>query len=158
MCRYALKDYKSHFACFDCRKMFKKAPLVDWAKQNGLERAYTKLINAPHGHLLKKAEQAVGITFEELRDRYLNDVATCPDCGSQMAPMGWDFRPPKRSKTEEWQIIELLYNNGFAFQGCGCYVGYSPPSKLRELPEFFKRHERLTEGEALLAKISSRQK
>jgi hypothetical protein len=29
MCRYAHQVYKSHFACFHCRKMFRQAPLSD---------------------------------------------------------------------------------------------------------------------------------
>lgn len=31
MCRYAFKGpYKRHFACFACRKGFKRPPLTDW--------------------------------------------------------------------------------------------------------------------------------
>ncbi len=32
MCRYAGKRYKNHFACFRCRKGFKRQPVSEWPK------------------------------------------------------------------------------------------------------------------------------
>lgn len=153
MCRYSFKEYKSHFTCFSCRKMFKKTAIIDWAKQKGLKHAYLKLSKTPIGILLTKYENEFGTTYHAMRDSYLAEVSTCPQCGKEMAAMGYDFRPPKNSSIEEWQIIEILYNNGFAFFGCGCDVGYKPPKLMRDLPEFFRSHGRLSEGQKLLEKI-----
>jgi uncharacterized FAD-dependent dehydrogenase len=46
MCRYALKTYKPHFACFDCRKVFKKTPIEDYLKQRGDDFAYWQLVKS----------------------------------------------------------------------------------------------------------------
>jgi hypothetical protein len=133
--------------------MFKKTAIVDWAKQKGISEAYLKLSKTPKGMLLDKYKKEFGTTYEEIRDKYLEEVSNCPQCNNKMAAMGYDFRPPKSSSIEEWKIIEILYNNGFAFIGCGCDVGYTPPKLIRDLPNFFKQHERLSEGEKLLEKI-----
>jgi hypothetical protein len=36
MCRYAFKDYKPHYACFDCRKTFKRRHLSDFEETKEL--------------------------------------------------------------------------------------------------------------------------
>ena len=37
MCRYAMIKYKSHYACFECRKTFKRRLLCDIEDKDGLE-------------------------------------------------------------------------------------------------------------------------
>jgi hypothetical protein len=152
MCRYAFKDYKSHFACFDCRKTFKKTSITDWTKQKGLDYAYKKLLRDWATKNRKRTEEEVGTTYEKIRDIYLEDVATCPQCGGTMAAMGLDFKAPKNAATEEWEVLRVLYDHGFAFHGCGCSVGYAPPKKISGLSEFFREHGRISEGERLLAR------
>ncbi len=44
MCRYAYKTYKTHFACFECRKVFKKTPIEDYLKQQGNDFTYWQLV------------------------------------------------------------------------------------------------------------------
>ena len=71
--------------------------------------------------------------------------------------MGLDFRPPKKTDKEAWEIINQLYDNGFAFKGCGCFVGYSPPLNVSEIPTWLEKHSRKSESETLLALFKSRQ-
>lgn len=80
----------------------------------------------------------------------------CPDCARPMADMGLDFRAPSREDQEAWRILEVLYENGFSFHGCGCGTGLIPPQTLRELPGWLAGHRRRSEGEALLEKIQAR--
>lgn len=151
MCRYAEKEYKSHFACFDCRKAFKKTAMVDWVQQKGLASAYATMMRSGN---LKLAEKRLGRTYKSIRDEYLKEVADCPQCGKEMAAMGLDFKAPKNTAIEQWQIVRVLYDHGFAFHGCGCNVGYRPPTKLSGLEDFFEEHGRVSEGAKLLRKIA----
>ncbi|MBS0657879.1 MAG: hypothetical protein JSR82_06480 [Verrucomicrobia bacterium] len=155
MCRYVTHDYKSHFVCFDCRKAFKKAPLPDWARQRGLDSACHQLASARGARARPQVEQRVGTTYDQLRATYLHEVGTCPQCRAPMAAMGLDFRAPKRADLEAWEIIRQLHAFGFAFVGCGCSVGYLPPTRLREVPDFLRHHQRPTEAEQLLARLAS---
>lgn len=153
MCRYAETNYKSHFACFDCRKAFKKVSIDDWSEQKGLDYAYRKL--AQNRCLSdRQAEEEFGTTYASLRDRYIQDVAICPQCGGTMAAMGLDFRAPKTEAIEEWEVLRVLYEHGFAFHGCGCSVGYTPPRKLNGLAAFFREHERRSDGLLLLERLN----
>lgn len=157
MCRYAVKNYKSHFACFSCRKAFKKTPIDDYVQHQGLDSAFakiTRVYGSPPRR--REVEAELGITYQQIVDQYLKDVSVCPECAGPMAAMGLDFRPPAKADEEAWQIIATLYEHGFAFRGCGCSVGYAPPEHLRELPEWFKQHRRQSEGEKLLEQISQR--
>ena len=159
MCRYAFKTYKSHFACFDCRKAFKKPPIEDYAKQNNLNDALSKIVNVYHSqNLRKRKENELGITYDEIEAKYLEDVSSCPQCGAKMAAMGLDFKAPKQKDIEAWTIISKLYNEGFAFKGCGCSVGYAPPSKLSQLPQWLNEHCIKSNGEKLLESISTKEK
>ena len=157
MCRYAFTDYKSHFACFSCRKTFKKIAIVDFVKRRGLDRAYEKLswVHTDTAQR-RKLQEEFGTTYDEIRALYFREVGACPHCGQTMAAMGLDFRAPSMADHEAWTIIETLYEHGFAFMGCGCSVGYAPPKKLSDLQEFFSEHERRSEGEELLAAISGK--
>lgn len=67
-----------------------------------------------------------------------------------MALMGLDFKAPKSRDKESWEVISLLYNNGFSFKGCGCYVGYFPPKKVKDVEEWLIAHKRQSEAEKLL--------
>ena len=154
MCRYAFHTYKSHFACFTCRKAFKKVALDDYVEHIGLKAAYTKILAAFHSPpRRRKVEAELGISYEQLRDRYLSDVSVCPQCQGQMAAMGLDFRSPPKHDVEAWSIIQELHEHGFAFKGCGCNVGYTPPRKKIEVTEWLRRHSRKTVGEELLEAI-----
>jgi len=158
MCRYAVKNYKSHFACFSCRKAFKKTPLSDYVVHKGLDTALAKIMRVYHTPPRRlEVEAEIGISYEQIVDQYLKDVSVCPECAGPMAAMGLDFRPPARADEDAWQIIAVLYEHGFAFKGCGCGgLGYAPPQRQRDLPEWLKQHCRQSEGEKLLEKFSQR--
>ena len=157
MCRYAVHTYKSHFACFSCRKAFKKTALDDYVEHVGLKAAYEKIL-AVYGSppQRRKIEAKLGISYDEIEERYLSDVSICPQCGERMAPMGLDFRPPPKRNEEAWDIIRTLYEHGCAFTGCGCSVGYTPPARKAELPGWLKQHTTQSEGERLLEAIARR--
>jgi len=157
MCRYGFKLYKSHFACFHCRKAFKKTALEDWASHNQLGSALHDIFKVfGSDNRRTRVEEKFGITYEQIEKQYLEAVSVCPECGNRMAAMGLDFKAPKKSDREAWTIIRNLYEHGFAFRGCGCYVGYEPPRKVREVPRWLaEQNDKFckSEGERLLAAI-----
>lgn len=62
-----------------------------------------------------------------------DEPATCPDCGREIHWMGRSFRPPRKSDTQQWKKVKLLYAYGFRFVGSG-----STPA----LPDRFQDVER----------------
>ena len=154
MCRYAYKNYKTHFVCFACRKQFKKASLDDWAAQHGDEHLLKGLYELHREP--EASRKRWGTTLKELTERYVEELGGCPECRGRMARMGLDFRPPKRTDTEAWWILEQLYEHGYAFTGCGCSVGYAPPARRADVPAFLAASGRSSEGERLLASIAAR--
>ncbi|MTI29256.1 hypothetical protein [Xanthovirga aplysinae] len=130
MCRYAFKTYKIHFACFDCRKSFKKAPIEDLAIQNGdwedYKEVFWNISSGKNKKLLKENPEKV----EYLTEKYKNRKEKCPECGGLMADLGLDFKAPKKDKVKEWEIIRGLYRSGKTFYSCGCDgIGYVPKDK-----------------------------
>lgn len=159
MCRYAFKDYKSHFACFPCRKSFKKAPIRDFFAQRGRDLAYDRLSRIHQPTEPQRYQRVVtefGTDLPTMQAEYLEAVSVCPQCGGEMAAMGLDFRAPPMDDGEAWTIVHALYEHGFAFFGCGCSVNYRPPERRSGLPEFLRTHSKQTDGERLLATIASR--
>jgi hypothetical protein len=121
MCRYAqYGPYKRHFACFDCRKGFKRAALA-------------------------RIEGTV------------DDPAPCPDCGKPMANMRLDFKPPKRSHLEHWEVVAFLFRQGFAYGSCGCGGPGFRPSRWSEVAAFLESHRCRSAGELLAAKFAARE-
>ncbi len=131
MCRYAFKTYKSHYACFDCRKTFKRPPLVDLAKQNGDLENLKKTLWNRRTKETKKFRKENPELVKTLEDRYVNKEEKCPDCGKAMAHVGLDLRVPKRHKVKEWKILEGLYKSGRSFSSCGCNGIGSFPKTMR---------------------------
>lgn len=130
MCRYGEHVYKPHFACFDCRKVFKKAPVEDFLKQRNMLHVYQRLWSVHFREKLRtEVEKEVGTTFEALQEMYQEQIATCPQCGGQMANMGRDFKAPKQTNVKAWKIIKGMYTTGYSFHTCGCSgPGYVPES------------------------------
>lgn len=128
MCRYGWKIYKPHFACFRCRKVFKKAPIQDYLKQKELLDVYYKLLRAQRDAKGRQAfEEHYGVTLVELEGRYSADVGKCPQCGGEMADLGYDFRAPKQRDVKAWRMIEQMFELGHVFRTCGCNgFGYVP--------------------------------
>jgi hypothetical protein len=85
-----------------------------------------------------------------------SDPAPCPDCGRPMADMGLDFKPPKRSAVEHWEVVEFLYQRGFAYHSCGCGGPGFRPSRWADVPGFLESHRCRSAGELLVAKFAAR--
>lgn len=115
MCRYAWHNYRDHFACFDCRKAFKY-----WQSGECDEQAFRR----------------------KQRQRRVPREIVCPDCSKPMTDMGLDFKAPRKTAAKAWKILEILAHEGFTFHGCGCDVGFTPPRKLREVPQWLEEHRR----------------
>lgn len=129
MCRYAWHNYRDHFACFDCRKAFKY-----WQWEPANETSFT-------------TRQKLGHFPREI---------VCPDCQQPMVDMGLDFKAPPRKDTQQWEIMRALHEHGFTFHSCGCYVGFTPPKSLREVPDWIEQHRKKSAGEKLLEKYDAR--
>ncbi len=114
MCRYAFHKYKDHMACFHCRKTFKQ-----W--------------------LWKPRKQESCQSVQRLEPDPRDSL--CPQCAQPMANMGLEFRAPKKTEAEAWDVLAFLYERGFAFRGCGCDAGgYVPPKRVRDIPAFLEAH------------------
>ncbi len=143
MCRYGNKTYKPHFACFNCRKSFKKTPIEDYLKQKNKFEAYKKLsIKQNNPNVVKQLEQKFETSLSTLKEMYLNDISTCPDCGNEMADLGLDFKAPKKNAVKAWKRIEGMYHVGHCFHTCGCSgFGYVPRDKTEYLQYLSNRLE-----------------
>lgn len=121
MCRYVIKNYKPHYACFTCRKVFRKVRIDDYFKQRRQHHVFSHLGRMSH---LKKRFQELeaiyGVTLQALSDKYHSDIQKCPQCGENMANMGLDFRAPNREAKKAWKIIQSMYTYGRRFHSCGC--------------------------------------
>lgn len=108
MCRYGITAYKPHYACFECRKTFKRRLLVDVDKDSAYNSAHE---NQPY---------------------------KCPECGGLTANMGLDFESPKKTDVKAWNHIQSLFEAGITFHSCGCSgPGYIPKDQ-ESLIEFLK--------------------
>ncbi|WP_278351949.1 hypothetical protein [Chryseobacterium gleum] len=126
MCRYAGKTYKSHYACFKCRKSFKQADSSDILRRIKKEKIY---------HEPGKTIRNVGYVFTKVETKELQKIVSeienrtikCPECSNMMADLGKDFKAPKKIAVKEWKIIESLFKTGKCFHSCGCDgIGYIP--------------------------------
>jgi DNA-directed RNA polymerase subunit RPC12/RpoP len=117
MCRYGINSYKPHYACFECRKTFKRRLLIDIDGNS----AHTKV--------------------------WENQPYKCPECGGMTANMGLDFESPKKTDLKAWNHMKNLYETGITFHSCGCSgPGYIPRDKsslidfLNEKKEIYVEH------------------
>jgi hypothetical protein len=115
--------YKSHFACFRCRKTFKQAHYADLLKKIGKAGYFQKLMHKS----MDKFSDKERVQFEEFDKNFMSREIKCPQCGGYMVDLGLDFRSPKQTAVKEWRIIEGLYTIGKSFYSCGCDgPGYIP--------------------------------
>lgn len=119
----------THYVCFHCRKPFKKPSTAVFVRgRSGREHLKFSGIDA---------------------DLYLYP---CPQCGRLLRMIGKNFRAPKQSDVEGWQISERLLDAGFSHSSASglCY-----PEKLADVAAFI-RCWRASEGEKLLEKWASK--
>jgi DNA-directed RNA polymerase subunit RPC12/RpoP len=64
MCRYGFKQYKQHYACFGCRKVFRKPPVYDWPKAQQPQEDETVEIKCPQ---CGEPMAAMGLDFKAPR-------------------------------------------------------------------------------------------
>lgn len=126
MCRYATKTYKSHYSCFKCRKSFKQTNTDDILSRIKKDKIY----HQPDGNIRNVGDIFTKAKKEEL-DALIVEINSrqikCPECGSLMADLGWDFKAPKKTAVKEWKIVEGLFTIGKCFHSCGCDgIGYIP--------------------------------
>lgn len=60
------------------------------------------------------------MSCEPKRDEQGRRIAFCPQCRARMYDIGIDFRVPKKSDSDAWQVARLLASVGARYQGCGC--------------------------------------
>jgi hypothetical protein len=137
MCRFGGKNYKNTYACFNCRKVFKKTAIYDYMKQHGLLEIYINLSNAYYKKsLLNLLELTYNTKYDDLINNYKNQINKCPQCGNIMADLGKTFKAPKKTNIKEWHIIEGMYKIGHVFLSCGCDgIGFVP-TDLKEYDEY----------------------
>lgn len=137
MCRYAISGpYKSHYACFLCRKSFKQPPIEDWLKDRDRDGEYKQLVRLWwQKEKLSQCETTLGVRLEDLQSEYRDSAHRCPECGEPMIDMGRDFKSPRQSDKKAWRILQGMFRVGHAFHTCGCDgPGYIPknPSEYRQ--------------------------
>lgn len=130
MCRYAVKSYKETYACFKCRKVFKKINFSDYLIQNNLGKLYSSLFNCKNADKRGKLESECGTSAQKIEQDYQKKISVCPECAGLMADFGKDMRAPKKNDVKEWDILEGMYHMGISFRSCGCQcIGFVPKSK-----------------------------
>jgi hypothetical protein len=141
MCRYArYGPYKSHFACFHCRKAFKQPPIGDWFAVRGRGFVYKKLSGLWSDKArLERRETELGVRLCDLEAEYKSAAHLCPECNQPMVDMGLDFKPPRQSDEKAWRILSGMFRVGHAFHTCGCdgpgYIPQAPADYRRYLEE-----------------------
>ena len=118
MCRYAVA-YREHWACFGCRKMFRRRSPKEWPSGFKIET----------GRITQWPDKAAH--------------AACPQCRGAMHNMGLDFKAPSQNDEKQWQKVRLLSQNGVRWSSCGCSgPGYGKQLRtLRSAREFLARRE-----------------
>ena len=119
--------YQIQFACFECRKAFKRALSFD--EYRGIELS-----------------RRISGRYPRRQLRTLSH--SCPECNRPLALMGRAFRAPRHGDTDQWRKVELLVRSGFTFWS---HVGQYPDS-LSEARRFVERRRR-SDGETLARQI-----
>ncbi|HTJ51409.1 MAG TPA: hypothetical protein VL443_18240 [Cyclobacteriaceae bacterium] len=127
MCRYSFKRYKSHYVCFNCHKTFKQFSTEDLIIRDGLWEQYRKAYLESNRRKSEAYREEHPEIVQLLGSKYFNRKYPCPQCTTEMADMGMDFKAPKSSDIKAWEIIQGMYKLGHAFHSCGCNgPGYIP--------------------------------
>jgi hypothetical protein len=134
MCRYASSGpYKTHYACFSCRKAFKQPPIGDYFAVRGQRPNHyaelSRLWSMADKENFERLEQQLGIRLSALEAEYREATRKCPECGEPMVDMGLDFKTPRQADVKAWRMIQGLYRTGHQFRTCGCNgPGWIPSS------------------------------
>ena len=66
--------------------------------------------------------------------------AKCPECGGVTHEMGRAFKAPKKTDSEQWEKVEVLWEAGFRFWPTGSTEIEPLPERLRDVQDFIKRN------------------
>jgi len=124
--------YQIQFACFECRKAFK--------------RPYTV------GEQKRSAWLSRRISGRQPLKPFTPPVYHCPDCDAEATLMGRAFRAPRHDDVDRWRAVEILARGGITFWS---YVGRLPET-VSEAKRFVETHQRLSDGERLDRQIRSK--
>lgn len=90
---YGCGTHAFSYACFTCRKSFKR-PLVSLAKPRSLGKSART-----------EFERSARLFESEFRHK-------CPHCGGVAHFMGRDFKAPKSSDKRAWERVETFITSG----------------------------------------------
>jgi len=121
--------YQIQFACFDCRKSFK--------------RPY------PVGEQERSAWLSRRISGRQPSKPFTPPVYHCPDCDAVATLMGRAFRAPRHDDVDRWRAVEILARAGVTFWSS---VGRRPETPA-EARKFVQTYRRLSDGERLALQI-----
>src|SRR6266478_2351289 len=124
--------YQLQFACFDCRKAYKRPYTVK--EQN------------------RSAWLNQRISGKKPSKPFIMAVNHCPECSGVLTMMGRAFRAPKHDDIDQWHKVELMARSGFTFHS---YAGRLPDT-LNEARRFVETHRKMSKGEKLAKQIRSR--
>jgi hypothetical protein len=72
---------------------------------------------------------------EDTQDRF------CPNCSQALRKMGRSFAAPKKTDTEQWKKVELLWNAGFRFNSYRSHPNAEQlPDRLKDVDDFIHRN------------------
>jgi DNA-directed RNA polymerase subunit RPC12/RpoP len=125
-------QYQIQYACFDCRKAFKRPSIVT-------EQERTAWLS----RRISGRQPSKPFAMPEYR---------CPECKRLLKLMGRAFRAPRKEDADQWHKVELLARSGFTFRSS---VGRYPET-LAEARLFVKSHAKLSEGQRLARQIRKR--
>jgi hypothetical protein len=113
------------FACFDCRKVFRKPYLPTGEQRQDTRGTWYPVMKPP----------------------------TCPDCGEPMIGMGRHFKPPKRSDLDQWEKARQLRQNGIIFNGYTGRLP-KRLNQVKPFLDEWQRNREKSEGEKLLERFN----
>lgn len=102
------------------------------------------------------------ISFSEGGDYNLfNKERECPECKRRMIFVNQKFKPPKKTDTKAWKVVELLLENSFVFQSVyekedKVWIPVKYPKTLEEAQEFVKKYEFLPNNHSFIVKKKDR--
>lgn len=97
MCRYGIKDYNMPYACFDCRKSFKRPRFVSYPHEGGIVCPDCKKPAVFMGHDFKPPKQQNRNQWRKVELLYEHDY-TYNSCGCT----GPGYRPHTLAQAKEF--------------------------------------------------------
>jgi hypothetical protein len=71
-----------------------------------------------------------------------SDTGVCPNCGGTLHRMGWSFHAPRKTDADQWTKVQILFAEGFRFEGSGREGAEPFPAELRDVNAFVANNAR----------------